>query len=71
MTYADFKDLPRRTASDKLLRDKAFNIGKPKIWWISKWTWFNGFYSSAMRTRLETLAQRIKFTGSGVKNKNM
>ena len=27
-TYGDFKDLPRRTASDKVLRDKAFNIAK-------------------------------------------
>ena len=26
--YGDFKDLKRRTASDKLLRDKAFNIAK-------------------------------------------
>ena len=24
MTYGDFKDLARRTASDKVLRDKAF-----------------------------------------------
>ena len=28
MTYGDFKDLARRTASDKVLRDKAFNIAK-------------------------------------------
>ena len=28
MTYGDFKDLNRRTASGKLLRDKAFNIAK-------------------------------------------
>ena len=28
MTYGDFKDLPRKTASDKVLRDKAFNIAK-------------------------------------------
>ena len=26
MVYEDFKDLKRRTASDKVLRDKAFNI---------------------------------------------
>ena len=25
-TYGDFKDLYRRTASDKVLRDKEFNI---------------------------------------------
>ena len=28
MAYGDFKDLTRRTASDKVLRDKAFNIAK-------------------------------------------
>ena len=28
MTYADFKDLKRTTASGKILRDKAFNIAK-------------------------------------------
>ena len=28
MTYGDFKDLARRTGSDKVLRDKAFNIAK-------------------------------------------
>ena len=27
-SYGDFKDLARRTASDKVLRDKAFNIAK-------------------------------------------
>ena len=28
MTYGDFKDLAKRTASDKVLRDKIFNITK-------------------------------------------
>ena len=28
MAYGDFKDLKRRTASDKFLRDKALNIAK-------------------------------------------
>ena len=28
MAYGDFKDLTRRTASDKIFRDKAFNIAK-------------------------------------------
>ena len=28
MAYGDFKDLARRTASDKVLRDKAFNNAK-------------------------------------------
>ena len=28
MAYGDFSDLTVRTASDKILRDKAFNIAK-------------------------------------------
>ena len=28
MTYGDFKDLARRTASDKIMCDKAFNSAK-------------------------------------------
>ena len=28
MAYGDFKDINRRTASDKILWDKAFNIAK-------------------------------------------
>ena len=33
MAYGDFKDLARRTASDNVLRDKAFNIAKnPKYY---------------------------------------
>ena len=31
MAYGDFKDLPRRSASNKLLRNKAFNIAKIRI----------------------------------------
>ena len=33
MAYGDFKDLARRTAYDKVLRDKAFNIAEnPKYY---------------------------------------
>ena len=28
MAYGNFKDLPRETASDKILHHKAFNIAK-------------------------------------------
>ena len=28
MAYGDFKDLARRIVSDKVLRDKSFNIAK-------------------------------------------
>ena len=31
MAYGDFQDLARRTADDKVLRDKAFNIAKNPI----------------------------------------
>ena len=30
MEYADFKDLPRGTASEKILCDKALNVAKNK-----------------------------------------
>ena len=36
MVYGDFKDLSRRIASDKLLRDEKFNIVKNPIYDISK-----------------------------------
>ena len=37
MAYGDFKDLKRRTFSDKVLRDKAFNIAKnPKYDWYQR-----------------------------------
>ena len=32
MAYGDFKNLARRTAADKVLRDKAFNIAKSPRW---------------------------------------
>ena len=41
MAYGDFKDLVRRTASDKVLRGEAFNIAKnPKYDW---YLWFMKF----------------------------
>ena len=43
MAYGDFKDLARRTASDKILRDKAFNIAKNiEMRWTSKRSCFSG-----------------------------
>ena len=39
MAYGGFKDLTRRTVSDKILHDKAFNIAKnPKY---PTWSCFN------------------------------
>ena len=43
MAYGDFKDLTRRTASDKILRDKAFNITKnQKYYRYQRGLAFNG-----------------------------
>ena len=42
MAHGDFKDLTRRTVSDEILCDKAFNIAKyPKYDWVLKRSWFN------------------------------
>ena len=38
MAYGDFKDLAKRTASDKVLRVKAFNVAKnPKYDGYQRW----------------------------------
>ena len=58
MAYGDFKDLARRTASDKVLRDKAFNIAEnPK---------YDGYQRG-----LASMVYRFfdkKSTGSGIAN---
>ena len=33
MAYGDFKDLAKRTAADKVLRDKAFKIASDQIYY--------------------------------------
>ena len=56
MAYGDFKDLKRRTASDKVLRNRAFNIAK------------NRKYDRYQRG-LASMAYKFfdkKLTGSGV-----
>ena len=58
MAYGDFKDLKRRTASDKILRDKAFNIAKnPK---------YHG-YQRGLASMVYKCFDK-KSTGSGVAN---
>ena len=45
MAYGDFKGLRKRTAADKVLRGKAFNIVKKqkyKILWLSEGISFYG-----------------------------
>ena len=60
MTYGDFKILTRRTASDKTLSDKAFNIAKnPKY--------------DEYQPGLTSMVYKYfdKKSGSGIKNENM
>ena len=52
MAYGDFKDLTRRTASDKVLRDKAFNFAKnPK---------YDGYQRRLASMVINVLMQRRK-----------
>ena len=61
MAYGNFKDLTRRTVSDKILRDKASNIAK------------NPKYDGDQRGLASTLSRYFdeKHSGSGFKNKNV
>ena len=61
MACGDFKHLKRRTASDKSLRDKAFNIAKnPK---------YDG-YQRGLASMVYKFFEK-KFSGSGVAAKNL
>ena len=52
MTYEDFKDLTRRTASDKILREKAFNIVKNQK--------HNGYQSGPVSMVYENFDNKIR-----------
>ena len=61
MAYGDFKDLPRRKAADKVLRDKTFNIAKnPK----------HDGYPRGLASMVYIFFDK-KFSGSGVKSGNI
>ena len=61
MAYGDFKDLARRVASDKILRDKAFNVAN------------NPKYDGCQRGLASVVYKFFdkKASGSGNKNENM
>ena len=61
MIYGDFKDLTKRTASDKILLHKAFNFAK------------NPKYDGDQRGLASMVCKFFdkKISGSGIKNKNM
>ena len=56
VSYGDFKDLARRTASDKVLRDKAFNITKNRYVYI-----YCLFYFVQINTTKKQLGLVISF----------
>ena len=61
MAYGDFKDLARRAASDKILRDKIFNIANyPK---------YDG-YQRGLASIVYKFFHK-KTSGSGIKNENI
>ena len=65
MAYRDFKDLKRRTFSDKVLRDKAFNIAKnPKYDGYQR-----GLASMVYKFFDKKSTLLNKYKGSGVSNK--
>ena len=62
MVYGDFKDLARRTASDKVLRDKAFNIAKnPK---------YDGYQRGLASMVYKFFDKKSKGSGIGNNNNN-
>ena len=61
MAYGDFKDLNRRTAADKVWRDKAFNIAKNPN--------YDGYQRGLASMVYEFFDK--KTSGSGIKNENI
>ena len=59
MAYGDFKDLTRRTASEKVLRDKPFNVAKN-----SKYDGYHRILASMVYNFFNK-----KILGSGITNK--
>ena len=74
MTYGDFKDLTRRTVSDKILRDKAFNIAKnPKFdgYQGGLASMIYNFYDEKTSGRSTTLANKSAIKNENISNKEL
>ena len=68
MAYGDFKDIKRRTASDKILRDKAFNIAKnPKY---DRYQRGLAFMVYKFFDKKSASLKYISASGSGIVNNN-
>ena len=62
MAYEDFKDLKKRTAADKILRDKAFNIAKdPK---------YDGYHRGLASMVYKFFDKKTKGSGVALANKS-
>ena len=62
MAYGDFKDLKKRTAADKVLRDKAFNIAKNPI--------FDGYQRGLASMAYKFFDKTAKGRGAALENKS-
>ena len=60
MAYGDFKDLPRGTAADKVLRDKAFNIAKNLGFQRGLLHWFIRFLIKRLLTQRKEQELNLK-----------
>ena len=69
MAYGGFKDLTRRTASDQILRDKAFNIANNPKYDGYQHGLFALFYKFFDKKNFAARAN--KFAGSVISNKEL
>ena len=60
MAYGDFKDLTRRTASDKILRDKAFNIAKNRMYYGYQRGLISVFFKFFLIKKLQVKQLKLK-----------
>ena len=67
ISYGDFKDLARRTTSDKILRDEAFNIAKNPKYDGYQWGLVSTVYTFFDKKSASLIDKSAK--GSGVNNK--
>ena len=66
MAHGDFNDLTRRTASDKILCDKAFNIAKNPKYNRYQRSLASMIYNFFLKKTSATRAN--KFAGGAIKN---
>ena len=50
MAYGDFKDLAKKTAADKVLRDKVFDIAKDPKYYAYQEDWFLWFINFLVKS---------------------